>query len=392
MILEPEYRLDEALLPDGVTRRFVVVDRQDQLHIEATRWLGFLADVGRSRNTVKGYGIRIAWYLSWTAQMADWRSVSVSHLALWRRVVANTPIVKTNGKQTLRSARTVGLWMTPVRSFYEWADAEGLLSTDVASRMTEVKYFPPGTPAGGENGAHRRVLAPELRPAQTPAEPEPEWIEDPAARAALEALDLNLRDRFLVDLMYYTGIRTGEAMSLFTRDMHFGGGSPELGCRVADPHFHVVLDNPVENDSSAKGCARLLHVSDHLVERYIDYVLERQSILGDDDVSQHVFVNLYSGDEHVGRAMTDRNTRAMVKRCGRDIGYPLSGPHILRHTFATRLVRGIGCEPQPLDVVQVLLGHRSIQSTRIYTHDLEQAKKDAMMAIAPREVDLGEAG
>ncbi len=77
-------------------------------------------------------------------------------------------------------------------------------------------------------------------------------------------------------------------MSLFTRDMHFGGGSPALGCRLLDPHFHVVVDKPVENKARAKGCERVLMVTDHLVERYIDYLLKRQALLGDDDVSPHV--------------------------------------------------------------------------------------------------------
>lgn len=388
MIVDPEYRLDEAVLSDGVTRRFVIVDREDRLHVEGTRWLTFLADVGRSPNTVEAYGSKVAWYLSWTVQTADWRAVHLSHLAMWRRVLASTPVVKSNGELSMRSEATIGLWMTPLRSFYGWADAQGLLHTDVAARMTQLKYFPPGTAGGGEHGAHRRVLAEELRPAHIPVVPDPEWIEDAAARAALEALDLNVRDRFLIDLMYFTGIRAGEALSLFSADMHFAGGSPELDCRHADPHFHVRLDNPVENKARAKGCARMLYVNDHLVEQYIDLLMTRRDVLGDLDVSQHVFVNLFSGDEHLGKAMTYSGVKKLVDRCGRRINYPLTGPHMLRHTFATRLVRGIDCEAQPLDVVQSLLGHRSLTSTRIYTHDLERAKRDALASIAPRTVDL----
>jgi hypothetical protein len=130
--------------------------------------------------------------------------------------------------------------MTPVRSFYEWADSEGLLSTDVARRLTQVKYFAAGTAAGGEHGARRRVLADELRTANTASEAgAPEWISDPAARLALETIRLNARDRFLLDLMYYTGIRVGEALSIFVEDLHLGGGSVELDCRAIDPHFQA---------------------------------------------------------------------------------------------------------------------------------------------------------
>ena len=48
--------------------------------------------------------------------------------------------------------------MVAVRSFYEWADVDSLLATVVVSRMTELKYFAPGTAGGGEHGAMRRVL------------------------------------------------------------------------------------------------------------------------------------------------------------------------------------------------------------------------------------------
>jgi integrase/recombinase XerD len=389
MIDNPTYRLAVALLPDG-DERYVIVDRDDRLHPEATAWLQFLADSERSPNTVKVYGTRLAYYLSWTVQTTDWRAVSISHLAMWRRTVANSPYVKTNGTMALRSHGTVAKWMTAVRSFYEWAETEeDLLRTDVASRMTVLKYFAPGSPAGGEHGAHRRVLTPELRPAGTPTEPEPQWIDDPEARDRLETIQLSVRDRFLVDLMYYTGIRIGEALSLFTADLHFGGGSAALGCQYVDPHFHVRMDNPVENKARAKGQERLLYVGDHLVEQYVDYLMERERILGSRDRCQHAFVNLYCQEKSLGKAMTEKSGGKVATRVGRLIGFPITGPHMFRHTFATRLVRGIDCEAQPLDVVQAILGHRSLNSTRVYTHDLEAAKKEAMSAIAPRHIDLG---
>ena len=81
--------------------------------------------------------------------------------------------------------------------------------------------------------------------------------------------------------------------------------------------------------------------------------------------------------------------RKMILRCGERIGFSLSGPHVLRHTLATRLVRGIECEKVPIEVVQAILGHSSLSSTRIYTHDLESAKREAMRAQNVRTIKLG---
>ena len=125
----PSFCLDTAIRPDSGEPRFVVVDADGFLHPEATAWLQFLTDVGRSPNTVRDYGRRVAWYLSWCALTMDWRKATLSQLALWRRTVAVSPVSKTNGHSGFRSEGTVGLWMVAVRSFYEWVDAHSLATS-----------------------------------------------------------------------------------------------------------------------------------------------------------------------------------------------------------------------------------------------------------------------
>ena len=95
--------------------------------------------------------------------------------------------------------------MVAVRSFYEWADVDSLLATDVVSRMTELKYFAPGTAGGGEHGAMRRVLVKKLRSKRVEAPP-PRWISDADARNRLAELTLPARDRFLIALLTTSGI------------------------------------------------------------------------------------------------------------------------------------------------------------------------------------------
>jgi len=56
-------------------------------------------------------------------------------------------------------------------------------------------------------------------------------------------------------------------------------------------------------------------------------------------------------------------------------------PHVLRHTFATRLMRKC-----PIRVVQQLLGHSSLQSTQIYTHPNNQDCQKAIDALNEKAV------
>jgi len=207
--------------------------------------------------------------------------------------------------------------------------------------MTELKYFAPGTAGGGEHGAMRRVLVKDLRGKHLESPP-PRWISDPGARNRLGELLLPARDRFLIDLLTTSGIRVGEALSLFVADLHFGGGSQQLGCPHADPHFHVRVDNPVENSARAKGGPRTLFVHRDVVESYIDYALERRKILRARrvcDASPHVFITLYSEDRWLGRSMTYSSVKRLLKLLKPNRLRPQWSTHVaphVRHTLDPR--------------------------------------------------------
>jgi hypothetical protein len=75
--------------------RFVVIDADGFLHPEATAWLQFLTDVGRSPNTVRDYGRRVAWYLSWCALTMDWRKATLM-LTVGVRLRAVSPVTRSS--------------------------------------------------------------------------------------------------------------------------------------------------------------------------------------------------------------------------------------------------------------------------------------------------------
>lgn len=74
---------------------------------------------------------------------------------------------------------------------------------------------------------------------------------------------------------------------------------------------------------------------------------------------RHYVLSRSAGDGAVSTRLVQR----MVDRLGREeLGMSL-WPHVLRHTYATRMMR-----VAELRVVQELLGHRSVRSTQVYTH------------------------
>ena len=74
---------------------------------------------------------------------------------------------------------------------------------------------------------------------------------------------------------------------------------------------------------------------------------------------QYLFPNRY-GKTHI----SDSTVRAAFKQACKSVGIKEVTPHVLRHSFATRLLEN-GVD---IRIVQMLLGHSSIRSTEVYTH------------------------
>ncbi|MDQ0241414.1 tyrosine-type recombinase/integrase [Arthrobacter bambusae] len=337
------------------------MERSDgSLHDEATTWLGFLVAAGKSPNTIRAYGLRLAAYLSWSAASGrNWRKAGLPGLVEWKTMVLG----QAGGSEPRpRKTGTVNAWMTAVVEFYKWAEASGVIEHPISGLVYEPRYIAAGL-YGGEQGRIRQVRVPELQVKRV-EDPEPlEWIESPTDRAALLDLALAARDRFLVDLLFFSGLRVGEALALFRQDLHFLPDSSALGCQVGGPHVHV-RSNQVLNGARAKSGPRWVPVPDRVVFSYEDYLLERHQLVGIDG-SPHVLVNLYRGN--AGTAMTYAGVRDLFARISQGITTRVR-PHMLRHTRATMWLRGIDTARLDLDTVRVLLGHASLEATSIYAH------------------------
>jgi site-specific recombinase XerD len=262
--------------------------------------------------------------------------------------------------------------MTAVVEFYKWAEAAAVIEPALSGLVYEPRYIAAGV-YGGEQGRIRQVKVPELQARGNEETQPPEWIESPQARAALLDLVLGGRDRFLVDLLFFTGVRVGEALALFRQDLHFLADNSALGCRIRGPHVHV-RSNEVLNGARAKTGPRWVPVPNQVVFSYEDYLLERRDILGVDS-NPHVFVNLYRSTP--GAALGYASVRDLFQRISASVSTRIR-PHMLRHTRATMWLRGIDTPKLDLDTVRVLLGHASLEATSIYVHSREEDLRAAV--------------
>lgn len=212
------------------------------------------------------------------------------------------------------SLRSIGRVTSAIRGLYKFAVAEGHLSRDPAEQIETARL-------------HRNL---------------PNYLALDEVDRLLEVSDVatpdGLRDRAMLELLYATGLRVSELISLELGDFNFDVGY--LECEGKGRKERVV---PFGRS------ARIW------LERYLRDgrpELARCS-------SNAFFLS------RLGKAMTRQRFFQILRGCGKRAGIDRAlSPHVVRHSFATHLLeRGAD-----LRSLQLMLGHSNIGTTQIYTH------------------------
>ncbi len=165
-----------------------------------------------------------------------------------------------------------------------------------------------------------------------------------------------LRDRAILELLFSTGLRVSELVSL-NRDK-------------------INLDRREFGVIGKGGKSRLVFVSDRSASSLEMYLKTRE------DVYNPLFIR-YSGreiPENRGEKMrlTARSIERIVKKYVRLAHIPIDATvHTLRHSFATDLLSN-GAD---IRSIQEMLGHKNISTTQIYTHVTNKQLKDVHEAF-----------
>jgi integrase/recombinase XerD len=166
-----------------------------------------------------------------------------------------------------------------------------------------------------------------------------------------------LRDRALIELLYATGMRVSELLSLRPADVNLEASY--LTC-------------------SGKGSKqRIVPIGDEAADWVKKYVRESRPALLGKRTSPRLFVNAKGG----GPGLTRVGFWKILKGYARQAGLTKTlSPHMLRHSFATHLLeRGAD-----LRAIQMMLGHADLSTTQIYTHVLEQRMRSIYDQFHPR--------
>ncbi|MHB9841235.1 site-specific tyrosine recombinase XerD [Paraburkholderia terrae] len=276
---------------------------------------------GLARNTLDAYRRDLRLFSEWLASARDSSLDTASEADLTAYSAARSADKSTSANRRL----------SVFRRYYAWAVREHRASADPTLRIRSAKQ-PPRFPSTLTEAQVEALLgAPDVT---TP---------------------LGLRDRTMLELMYASGLRVSELVTLKTVEVGLNEGVVRVMGKGSKERM-------IPFGEEAHGW----------IERYLRE--SRPALLGQ-RAADALFVTARA------EGMTRQQFWNIIKRHAMTahVHAPLS-PHTLRHAFATHLLN----HGADLRVVQLLLGHTDISTTQIYTHVARERLRTLHAAHHPR--------
>ncbi len=180
-----------------------------------------------------------------------------------------------------------------------------------------------------------------------------ELLEQPARSATPEAK----RDKAMLELLYATGMRVTELVSLDMSSVHTNADAPHVRCMGKGSKERTI---PIHKDA---------------LEAIEEYLGDSRPRLVHDAHELALFVN------RRGDRLTRQGFWLILKGYAKKAAINKSvTPHTLRHSFATHMLRG----GAPLRNVQELLGHANMSTTQVYTKLTDDMVRQVYEKAHPR--------
>lgn len=295
-------------------------DAQAKTRDLVPEYLSFVkVEKGLSTNSINGYGRDLAKLRAWAEKNGlDVVKMSRQDLREWMIDLGRSDL-SVNSKRRLISV---------LRGFYKFLMIEGHIKENPA----ELLDVP-------QKGSYL-----------------PRFLNQVEIEALLRVPDTStetgLRDRAILELMYASGLRVSEAVSLRVRD--------------------IDLDAGVLTTTGKGSKTRRVPVGSSAVQWVRSYLVWRQK--RENIEIENLFVT------PAGRRLTRQAIYSFITGYAEKADLDGVSPHTLRHSFATHLVQNSA----DIRSVQQMLGHADISTTQIYTHMTDAHLKKAYEKFHPR--------
>ncbi len=269
----------------------------------------------------------LAAYRSDLRAFAAWLALKGQHLLVARRMDVLSYIADLGEL----SPRTLARRLSSLRRFYLYQVRDGHMDADPCERIEPPRLGRPLPKGLGEAEVEKLLQAPDL------SKPE------------------GLRDRAMLELLYATGLRVSELISLQSLQVNFRQG--------------------VVRVVGKGGKERLVPMGEEACYWLERHLAESRPLLFNGRADNALFPT------RRGSIMTRQAFWYLIRRHAAKAGIVGAiSPHTLRHAFATHLLN----HGADLRVIQMLLGHSDISTTQIYTHVARQRLAELHARHHPR--------
>jgi integrase/recombinase XerD len=278
---------------------------------------------GLARNTLESYRRDLRQFAAWLRDTRARDLLRANHADLLGYLASRF-------QASARASSTARL-LSSLKRFYQFALREGKVDVDPTLDIDAPKRSRSLPKSLTEKDVENLLAAPNLE------------------------LPLGLRDRAMLELLYASGLRVSELVTLNVAQL-----SQDMGV------VRILGKGSKE---------RLVPVGEIALDWVRSYVKEARPLLLQSRQCHALFVTSRA------QAMTRQAFWHLIKRYAVQAGIrPAISPHTLRHAFATHLLN----HGADLRVVQLLLGHADISTTQIYTHVARERLKQLHAKHHPR--------
>jgi integrase/recombinase XerD len=279
---------------------------------------------GLARNTLESYERDLTKYI----QFLHNQGISEFGHSQKHHILTFLTLLKNEG----RAAATVSRHMVSIRSLYQFLVRERMIEHDPSLNMETPK------------------LVKKLPKVLSVSEVE-NLLEAPQTSTAA-----GMRDKAMLEVLYATGIRVSELISLDVADVNLAMGF--LRCMGKGSKERIIPLGRLAGDAA---------------RNYIESM--RPKLVKPAKSDPALFIS------RIGARMTRQGFWKIIKRYAMEAGIAKDiTPHTLRHSFATHLLEN-GAD---LRAVQEMLGHADISTTQIYTHVTRSRMKEVYDQTHPR--------
>ncbi|ACA54355.1 transposase [Clostridium botulinum] len=343
---------------DGKERYFVADDLG--LPIEPIlKFIRFKDNTNYARNTLRMYCQHLKLYFEYMQQRnLNFQDVTIDDLALFVNWLQNPyeslKVIPSVHVESARSPRTINIIINTVLAFYDYILRHEEYSNNISDRLKRFVSIPSRNFKGFLYGIayEQKKVTSNILKLKVPKS-KPKILNKEEIEMLVRACN-NLRDKFLLSLLYETGMRIGEALSLWIEDFD-----------ISDMIIDLKDRGQLENNAEIKTVSspRRIDISQNLADMFMEYIAEYHT---EEVETNHIFIKISGNNKYKAMNYIDVDNLFRTLKKKTEIYVT---PHMFRHSSLT-VLRMAGWQPE---LLRIRAGHKNIYTTmNTYIHPSDE--------------------